>query len=390
MPPKKTNQNKVVKQKKKRKQISPLFEEQITQEACSSEHSKTGLTGVSPKDNTDSDSKRHRNLQLDYFVFDTPTVSSINNMNTGNMNFSQPFSGQYVQSPPGQFQFTQQSSPPQWAVDILNDVRAIKQKVEKIDCIEKAVNSINVKLNDLDLKVKDIDNRVNEMESTVSFIGNKYDKQLKEINNSQDEIKNLEKARKSLEKTVNSIQKNQADLRAKSLENEFRSMRDNLIFYGIPEVNEQSLKQKPTSASGSSETSEEVFMEAEMTESQSCEYLVKNFIKTNLEIDPSKMLFDRAHRLGNPKKAKLPRPIIVKFNYYKERELIREASFKKRDALKTIKCGVSAQIPKEWRDARQKLSTIYQAEKAKGNNVKFIGENLYINGAVYMPSENDA
>jgi hypothetical protein len=62
-------------------------------------------------------------------VFNTPTISGISNIN--NMSFSQPFQGQYVQSPPGQFQFPQQNQPPQWALDIISDIQFIKQKVEK-------------------------------------------------------------------------------------------------------------------------------------------------------------------------------------------------------------------------------------------------------------------
>ena len=95
------------------------------------------------------------------------------------------------------------------------------------------------------------------------------------------------------------------------------------------------------------------------------------------------MIFDRSHRLGNPAKSKLPRPIIVKFHYFKQKEVVREASFQKRGSLKTADCGVSCQIPKEWRDARKSLSNVYGEEKRKGNKVKFIGENLYINNAIY-------
>ena len=97
------------------------------------------------------------------------------------------------------------------------------------------------------------------------------------------------------------------------------------------------------------------------------------------------MVFDRAHRLGNHIKFNKPRPIIVKFHYFHERELEQEPSNQKRADLKAANLGVSVQIPKEWRDSRQKLSTVFREEKQKGNKVKSVGEHLYINREIYNP-----
>ena len=99
------------------------------------------------------------------------------------------------------------------------------------------------------------------------------------------------------------------------------------------------------------------------------------------------MVFDRAHRLGNYIKFTRPRPIIVKFHYFHERELVREASNQKKADLKAANLGVLVQIPKEWRDSRQKLSTVFREEKQKGNKVKYVWENLYINGEIYNPEK---
>lgn len=71
-------------------------------------------------------------------------------------------------------------------------------------------------------------------------------------------------------------------------------------------------------------------MEPDLSESQICVNLVKDFINKYLDINASHMIFDRVQRLGNSKKAKLPRPIIAKFHYFKEREIVRNASNKKK------------------------------------------------------------
>lgn len=100
-------------------------------------------------------------------------------------------------------------------------------------------------------------------------------------------------------------------------------------------------------------------MEPDLSESQICVNLVKDFINKYLDINASHMIFDRVQRLGNSKKAKLPRPIIAKFHYFKEREIVRNASNKKKKKqLKVIKRRVSAQILKEWGEVRHKLSTV--------------------------------
>jgi hypothetical protein len=54
-----------------------------------------------------------------------------------------------------------------------------------------------------------------------------------------------------------------------------------------------------------------------------------------------------------------------------------------KDVLKQHRYGVGVQIPKEWRDARKELSTVYQSEKKKGKYVRFVGEKLYVNNTEY-------
>lgn len=170
-------------------------------------------------------------------------------------------------------------------------------------------------------------------------------------------------------------------------------MREHLIFYGIPETPMQAPKPLSSNTDQQQNGAPSVPMEQESgtdSATESCETLVKDFIISKLEIDASHMIVDRAHRLGNKYRAKLPRPIIVKFHYFQERERVREASFAKREDLKKTNSGVSIQIPKEWRDARQRLSSAFRQEKDKGNKVKFIGENLYVNNEIYSTKDNSA
>lgn len=200
---------------------------------------QTGLTTPVDKNSTvivDNNKRPKNQPQPNYFVFDTPTMSNTDNLNT--FALSQPFPGQYVRSPPGQYQFLQPSAqqpPPPWVVSIMEDIKSIKTKVDKIDNIEKTVNSINLRLNDLDLKVKDIDKRMIDVESSATFMGKRYEDQSQELKTAKDTVKTLEKSCTSLQKTIGSLETSQATMRAKVLDGEFRSMRENLIFYGIAE-----------------------------------------------------------------------------------------------------------------------------------------------------------
>lgn len=85
-----------------------------------------------------------------------------------------------------------------------------------------------------------------------------------------------------------------AKLESKVADLESRSMRDNLLFYGVPEGGEN----------------------------EDCENLVRKVcaehLKLNLQ-DVTNLVFDRVHRVGNASDNKV-RPIVAKFHYYKQRE----------------------------------------------------------------------
>lgn len=72
-------------------------------------------------------------------------------------------------------------------------------------------------------------------------------------------------------------------------------MRENLVFYGIPET---------VATDGIQE---------------SCENLVKNVINNHMGINAENFIFDRVHRMGSDK-ARKPRAIVAKFHYFSERE----------------------------------------------------------------------
>ena len=149
---------------------------------------------------------------------------------------------------------------------------------------------------------------------------------------------------------------------SKLIDLEARSMRDNLMFYGIPEGGDH----------------------------ENCEMLVKELCETTLGMDQAYNLkFDRMHRVGTKAAAKV-RPIVGKFHYYEQREQVRKLWFDSSEALKTVNLGVGAQLPKEVRDARKPLYPKMKEAKDEGKTVKFVGKKLYINDIEYKPPTGTA
>jgi hypothetical protein len=264
----------------------------------------------------------------------------MNNMsNMTNIGYSPAFPGQYMQPSPTQFGITPAITPPQWAIDMMEDIKImsddtknIKTSVPKIDGIEKSVNLMTAQLSDLSIKVNDIDKRVTDTEQFNSFINSEYERQILELSTTKADVNSLKEKCNSMKHTIKSIECTNAQIQAEVAENEFRSMKDNLIFYGIsetaliPVLSTQSNKDTFNGATsddniGMEPDEQEISHMSTSTdlETPTCEVLVKQFIKDVLKVKADTIVFNRAHMQGNDRKSKKPRPIIVKFHYYNDR-----------------------------------------------------------------------
>ena len=155
-------------------------------------------------------------------------------------------------------------------------------------------------------------------------------------------------------------QKNAA-LESKVTDLESRSMRDNLLFYGIPEKGQY----------------------------ENCEELIKQVCVETLELEEAEtMNFDRVHRIGMHSTSKI-KPIVAKFHYLKEREQVRQKAYEKSDTLKSANMGIGKQWPSEVRDTRRALFAIMQREKSNGKNVKLVKDKLYVNDVEYKLSAQE-
>ena len=110
-----------------------------------------------------------------------------------------------------------------------------------------------------------------------------------------------------MEESLNASKKEYATIKERVIDIQARSMRENLIFYGIEETENHEARLY----------SEEV---------------LKTFFEKELEIDASNIELDRAHGMGKPKfrkdGSKLPRPIVAKFQRFKQKEQVKRSAVK--------------------------------------------------------------
>jgi hypothetical protein len=277
-------------------------------------------------------------------------------------NYQQPpYTPQYTQlSPgyPGQWPPAPvaQNSIPAWASVMIDDLKVIKQDIQEIHQVKKTVNMINSKLTDLENKVTNIDGRMIEVEKSCSFIHTDIENKTQELKKAKTDIVDLQNKREIVEEQMKQMEEEIKQMSDKMIEYESRSMRNNLIFYGIEEK-----------------------------EQENCEIEIKKFISEKLEIDTENMILDRTHRMGN-QNARKPRPIVTCFHYYSDRETVRTRGYQANQQLKQQGFGISVQRPKQIRDARKSLYNIMRHERdVKGNRVKFVGDKLFINDILYVP-----
>ncbi|KAK3083740.1 hypothetical protein FSP39_002403 [Pinctada imbricata] len=134
-----------------------------------------------------------------------------------------------------------------------------------------------------------------------------------------------------------------------------RSMRDNLMFFGLAEIsNENSFTP------------------------------ITEFCSDMLDIHDIRGYMDRSHRVGKFDRNKR-RPIVVKFNNFNAREEIRRASYN----LRGTRFSIAEQFPREINERRKELQPIMNAAKQQGKRVRLVRDVLYIDGHKYTGNEAD-
>lgn len=251
----------------------------------------------------------------------------------------------------------QASGPPVWASELIEDVRQIKLSMSKIDQIERTVNTINMKVSDLEVKVNSIEPKVFDVEKSCSFISGENDDRKRELEKARAEINRLKSDNQTMKNDIESLKVKNAALETKVTDQQSRLMRDNLLFYGVTERGRH----------------------------EDCEEIVKEICVNTLELDEARnMTFDWVHRIGPFSNNKV-RPIVARFHYFKEREIVRQKAYEKGAELKRQNLGIGQQWPAEVRETRKTLYPIMQRERSQGKDVKLVRDKLFIDNVEFKP-----
>ena len=204
----------------------------------------------------------------------------------------------------------------------------VDNQYKKIDSMTEKVSKHDKSIEDLTKKVEGQSKAIESMRSDARKVKDRVFDAEENVKASQVVIENTKVVNKDVQRSV-------IDQRA-------RSMRDNLVFFGIEEKPDEKIDE-----------------------------VVLDFIKKEMKIDATVILV-RVHRLKKPqnpsvtyigKNANKPRPIIAKFLDYRQRELVRKARFELRSPY-----GVNEDLPREVRDAQTALRG--QLEEAKQTKIQ--------------------
>ncbi|KAK3107646.1 hypothetical protein FSP39_019153 [Pinctada imbricata] len=132
-------------------------------------------------------------------------------------------------------------------------------------------------------------------------------------------------------------------------------MRDNLMFYNIPEEHDEN-----------------------------CSELIGTFMERNLKIPGAKdgVKIERAHRIGKRRRGG-HRPIVAKFHSFQDREKVRSAS----KQLEGTDYGIGQQFPKAVQERRRILIDVMKRERARGKTCTLTVDRLYVNNELYAGPE---
>ncbi|XP_037399505.1 uncharacterized protein LOC119264775 [Pygocentrus nattereri] len=164
----------------------------------------------------------------------------------------------------------------------------------------------------------------------------------------------LRESVKSLTEGMTRLSEENKKIKETVLDLQSRSMRDNLIFAGIPEKADED----PVST-------------------------VKSFIQTHLKLpeDTVKNIgFHRVHRLGGKRPdARRPRPIVAKFEHFQHKELLKSRGRE----LRGTDFSLNDQFPKEILERRKVLFPIRKRFIQGGSRAVIAVDKLYVNGQLY-------
>ena len=245
---------------------------------------------------------------------------------------------------------------------IREEMQTAVTKIEnKLSALTSKIDKQGNQLNKIDHQAQTNANSIQNLRAEVDLIRRENFKDLEDMKNTikkqVNDNQHLKGQLGDLTKEIQTLKSDRIQTQRKLIDHEARSRRNNLLFFGIDEEQNENTEEKLIG-------------------------FLKNTLK--LEVIPG---IQRAHRLGRPKpkgtvfigsRANQPRPIIVCFFDFKQREQIR---IKRHELQRPY--GIAEDLPSEIREARKSLQGQLQELKSKGQRATIVYPcKLIANGEV--------
>lgn len=243
----------------------------------------------------------------------------------------------------------------------------------KSDKIENEMKTLSTNHNTLERNVENLKREVRGNQSHLEGLSNifdgykeKQDANAKEISKNKTSVSKVAndledhaaELREEIRSALSDVREENAELKNDILDLKCRSMKNNLIFTGLRE-----------------------------SENENTESLLRQFIKTELNIH-QRIEFGNVHRFGNgakPGKKGRPRAIIARFIYHNDLAYVLSNAHR----LKGKPFGIRQQFPEAIEQARMTLYPIMKQKRAEGHRVKLVRDILYVDGLVYHDHDQE-
>ena len=240
----------------------------------------------------------------------------------------------------------------------------IETKLTTLDKIESRLNKMETKFGSMDNEIIDCKKRISTLDQSAQFLSNAHD-----------DLKGLKLKVDTINSGVELTKNENKEVRDKLVDIESQNLKQNLVFFELEEASEnnEGAKGGATGEKGGATGS---------TYNENCVNKILEFCENQLKIENAKdkITLEKAYRLGKRKNgAAKPRPIVVKFRKFEDREMIRSVS----NRLKNTNYGISPQYPKEVLERRKKLVPIMLKERKKNKKAYIAGDKLYVNGELW-------
>ena len=220
-------------------------------------------------------------------------------------------------------------------VDFLQGVQNILEKME----LDKVIPEIS----NIKTLITEVQHKQTKLEQSLIFTQSDHEKTKQDVNKLHDENLRLKSKLDFMESKVMEIEKQQLKLTEQSIDSQYRSMQNNLVFQGLPEH-----------------------------KSENTTNILVDFIVSYLRIDRNtiekNIWISKCHRFGQPGYNGSPRPIVA--TILQGKELILQNA----KHLAKTQYYISHQLPPVLAENKRKVQSVYKNAKAQGKNPKFVGK----------------